>query len=690
MNYALDELKQLRQWVAWRLEWDAKQERKTKPPYNIHTNRHADKTNPADWASYDEVIDYAMRKGLIQSKAGGVGFCFTEDTPYAGIDLDHVIHDGKLIPEAEEIVTLMDSYTEYSPSGDGLHILFKLNQPLTSFMSRHKIDFGVASRFEIYDSAWYFTVSGKPYGDVKPIAERTAQCRQICAKLSAQQQQQQAQKTTPNPDRKNTLADWKYNPDNYRTDTPSPVATKDLSDTQLWQRMFDSTRGTEIQALYNGDTSRHGNDPSSADLALCSYLNYWTEGDASRIDSMFRQSVLMRKKWDEPHNSNGDTYGQITINRAINGEQPAYSGYQSIPVSSNSQNSTDMQQEQGALPQEGGTLGAYLSCQFNNDILSFTLFKNRKIGFDNFDKFNSLYPGLYILGGVSGCGKTTFCHQIADNLARAGEYVLFFSLEQTQFELASKGISRITAQEDYSLAKTALDIRNGRITDTVNRAIRIYRSFAEREFIIECGFDYSVDTLIATVKDFIAKTGIKPVVFLDYLQILKPSKNSERKPLREAIDDTVHALKKLQVDNGLVTFVISSFNRTNYLQIADFESFKESGGLEYSADVIMALQLLAMNADIFDKEAKLQSKRYFVREAKNDVPRKIELLTLKNRYGRANTRYFFNYYPQFDMFTPYDISEDQADDEVQAAAEAFKEKHKQGGNGNSGNRTASL
>ena len=683
MNDALKELEAVPQWIAFRKVWKQERGRYTKLPIDIHTGKGDHWNTPAAWASYQEVYNYVLMHELICSipkrNLGGVGFVFTENDCYAGIDLDHVIHDGKLIPEAAEIVALMDSYTEYSLSGDGLHILFKLNAPLDTlgFNLPHELNLGVASNMGIYDKNKFFTVSDRPYGELKPIAERTEQCKQVCAELSAQRQQQTTQQTTI-PDRPKDAVNWKYNPDNYHPFASPSVAThtKDLSDTELWDKMFYSAHGADIQALYNGDISGHGNDHSRADLALCSYLNYWTDSDASRIDRMFRQSGLIRPKWDELRGSN--TYGQITIEHAINGEGNAYIASEGITDSSKPNISTSMHAKEQSLPQERGNLDAYLSKQFNLDILAFARFKNRKTGFDNFDRFNALYPGLYILGGVSGCGKTTFLHQISDFMAANGEYILFFSLEQKQFELASKGLSRITALDNSALAKTALDIRNGKITDAVQRAIRTYQSYGERIHIIEGGFDFSVDTLIATVNDFIVTTGRKPVVVLDYLQILRPSAAAERKAYREAIDDTIHALKKLQVDHSLLMFVISSFNRENYLSSADFSAFKESGLIEFSADVVMALQLLAMRADILDSANKLAAKRAFINSEKQRDIRDVELVTLKNRYGKAFARYFFTYDAAHDLFVPNDISEDDADTMINERAKPFESKRKNG------------
>ena len=137
---------------------------------------------------------------------------------------------------------------------------------------------------------------------------------------------------------------------------------------------------------------------------------------------------------------------------------------------------------------------------------------------------------------------------------------------------------------------------------------------------------------------------------MDYLQIIRPL--DPKQNTKDAVDGHVRALKKLQTDNDLVLLVISSLNRQNYLTPVDFESFKESGGIEYTADVIWGLQLQIMNGDLFDKKDKLKEKREKVKAAKLENPRKIELVCLKNRYGKSSYSCGFKYYPQFDYFVP--------------------------------------
>jgi len=136
-----------------------------------------------------------------------------------------------------------------------------------------------------------------------------------------------------------------------------------------------------------------------------------------------------------------------------------------------------------------------------------------------------------------------------------------------------------------------------------------------------------------------------PVVCLDYLQIVPPSSDLQSDKAR--IDDIVHKLKTFQRETNTTFIVISSFNRMNYYQQVSFESFKESGNIEYTADVVWALQLNVTNdikigATISDTRKKFE-------DAKRQKPRQIHLKCLKNRQGQ-NYDCYFNYYSAHDYF----------------------------------------
>ena len=114
------------------------------------------------------------------------------------------------------------------------------------------------------------------------------------------------------------------------------------------------------------------------------------------------------------------------------------------------------------------------------------------------------------------------------------------------------------------------------------------------------------------------------------------------------VDDSVRKLKKFQRDTNTTFIVISSFNRTNYTQSVSFESFKESGNIEYTADVVWALQLNILNSI---NPSNITDSRKKIDEAKKKQPRQIQLKCLKNRQG-TNYECFFNYYSAHDYFKP--------------------------------------
>lgn len=284
---------------------------------------------------------------------------------------------------------------------------------------------------------------------------------------------------------------------------------------------------------------------------------------------------------------------------------------------------------------------------------------DRKTGFINLDaEAGSIYAGLYAVGGISSVGKTTFISQIADQMAAQGQHVLFFSMEQSRLEMVSKSIARQTAKDDQDKAVSSLQIRTGAKGENITRATAAYlQNVGDRMSIIEGNFNCTVSFIGNYTRQYIAQNGgVKPVIVIDYLQVLRAEKDPEtgRKPTdtKQIVDYNVTQLKRLSRSLELPIFVISSLNRSNYLTPIDFEAFKESGGIEYTADVVWGLQLDAIHDPVFDSDKKIKEKREKIAAAKEAVPRKIELVCLKNRYGKSRYAAQFTYYPQYDYFTP--------------------------------------
>lgn len=310
-----------------------------------------------------------------------------------------------------------------------------------------------------------------------------------------------------------------------------------------------------------------------------------------------------------------------------------------------------------AIPQAAVEPGAdgmqtYLENSMPQEVADFKAGANIKTGFSRLDAATGgIYPGLYAVGAISSLGKTTLMHQMADQMAAAGAHVLFFSLEMSRLELASKSLARITAKRDINTAVSSLAIRKGKGGEAVKAAILEYASSVENRMnVIEGNFLCNPSYIGEYTRSYMERTGAKPVLFIDYLQVLQPDPDHQRAQLREAIDSNVTELKRLSRALNIPIFVISSVNRANYLAPVDFESFKESGGIEFTADCVWGLQLSCMNEDLFAKEKDIVKKRNRVREAKAEMPRKVDLVYLKTRYSNPDIVTHFSYYPRFDLF----------------------------------------
>lgn len=294
-------------------------------------------------------------------------------------------------------------------------------------------------------------------------------------------------------------------------------------------------------------------------------------------------------------------------------------------------------------------VASYMAQLMAQEISEFSRASETKTGFSRFDQLaGGIFPGLYVVAAISSLGKTTFIHQMADQMAAAGKHVLFFSLEMSRLEMVSKSISRKMAQIDYSNALTSLKIRRGTTSNLMERATKEYaEAVGDRLNVIEGGFDTTVSLIGEYTQRYIKKNNTRPVVIVDYLQIIQ---GAQKNTLREATDFNVVELKRMTRALDVPVIVISSVNRGNYLLPVDFESIKESGGIEYTADVVLGLQLACLDEPLFDKEKQIKEKRERVKAAKGENPREVKLVCLKNRYGSPDWAIEYKYYPQYDLF----------------------------------------
>ena len=265
------------QWVLWRVE--QRDGKPTKVPYTAGGTR-ADVTNPNTWATFDTVLDAYRRGGF-----DGIGFVLTEEAGIVCVDLDHARNGEGWTPEAQEIMRLLNTYAEVSPSGEGLH-LWALGR-LPEGRRRRK---GV----EMYNSRRFITITGNHLaGTPTDLQERTAELANLHRRIFGE------------------------------TTTLKVGDRVELSDAELLERAMNAKDGAKFRALWNGETSGYPSQ-SEADLALCRLLAFWTGGDPERIERLFSLSALgQRDKW-----RTRQEYRKLTVQTALQSLCETYSGWE--------------------------------------------------------------------------------------------------------------------------------------------------------------------------------------------------------------------------------------------------------------------------------------------------------------------------------------------------------------------------
>jgi len=612
-----EELKKIDQWVCWQKRPSADNKTIKKIPINPATGQPAKANVPDTWTNYETAAAAA-------NAYDGLGFEFLEGGNIFGIDLDHVIENGVINPVALEIIDTMDSYTEISPSGNGVHIIAKGTIPSKD---RRK-DF-----IEMYSDGRYFTVTGNVYNGHNKLNERTAEAAAIHAKYLSRQD----------------------------TATAPQNATMPISDKEVLQKAMNSKASTRFNRLWNGDISLYNNDHSAADLALINDLGYWTNYNAAQMDRLFRQSGLYRDKWDEVHGQ--ETYGQMTINRALQtagkrtyAQTPPPAEKVTVTFSEDTATTpppVDSEPEPDQLPDRE----YYISTQsaagsmdaFESMLTSVANTPGITTGFSKLDKLldGGLYPGLVILGAVTSVGKTTVGMQLMDQIAKDGQRdVMIFSLEMSKYELMARSISRESFLNDRNNPLTVRDVLDGRRFAQFSEgklanfleAKGQYKIYAKRIFIYEGLGNINVFFIRRMIENHTKITGLPPVVLIDYIQLLAPK--DVRMTDKQAVDYNVMALKQISRDFSIPVIGISSLNRASYSKNNQnggqngagkvaLESFKESGAIEYSSDI-----LIGLNRNSDDNTGKAM----------------MELDILKNRNGIKDIAADFEYYYKYNYF----------------------------------------
>lgn len=283
----LQELKDLPQWLGWK--YVGPEEKRSKVPINCNEagiNQRASVSNPETWGTYDE----AHAKRERHWELAGVGFVLTDADPYVCIDLDHCfLEGGKLTPLTEDILgRFPDTYTEWSPSGRGLHIWIRGSIPTwVARGKRNKPEKGI----EIYDSQRYMTVTFRAYAPF-PIADHQAALDALYRELSPEMV------ATPQPQHHPTTAT--------------------LEDDTVIELALIAKNGEKFERLLHGVCGDYDEDKSKADAAFLGILKQYTQ-DREQLARLWKRSKLYRDKLER------EDYVNRTLDSVLTGvaEMPA-------------------------------------------------------------------------------------------------------------------------------------------------------------------------------------------------------------------------------------------------------------------------------------------------------------------------------------------------------------------------------
>lgn len=233
------ELKDIPQWLVWK---------DNKVPYNAKTNVLASVINPDDWCDFNTAVSAV-------SQYSGIGFVFTANDSYSFLDLDNTKGDDVALQRQREIYHEMDSYSEISPSGNGLHIIVRGNV----IAGRRR------SFIEVYSTGRYATFTGNVYND-KPIQDRQEQLTRLWEQMGS-----------------GPVAQTMYHDQQEKH-----------NDEEIVRIAGAATNGDKFKLLYSGIWQDNYQSQSEADFAIIDILAFYTQ-NRIQLSRIFRNSGLGKR-----------------------------------------------------------------------------------------------------------------------------------------------------------------------------------------------------------------------------------------------------------------------------------------------------------------------------------------------------------------------------------------------------------
>lgn len=627
---------------VWRYE--DRDGRRTKMPYN--PNSPQDKGRSNDRSTFAPLNTAAARANGFD----GLGIGIFDSV--AAIDIDHCMTGGKLSDMAADIVETMDAYTETSPSGEGLRILF-LAPGFHYDTGKYYIN-NQKNGLEIYLPGMtnkYVTVTGNTLRS-RDMQDRTDRLQTILDKYMTRPQQ------------------------TAQTAAPMPGRPADISDAELIEKARNAANGRKFAELWDGGLCGYPSQ-SEADQALCNLLAFWTGKDAARMEALFRQSGLNREsggKYKSP--AHYEKYLQKTIAKAISSCGEVYTPPQERPQApqqpgtpADGKNPTPEQKTPQEAPQPRKT-ALQLFDEFIGKVQT-EAYKPLQTGMPAFDRLlggGIVRQALVILTAAPGTGKTALASQVFEEMAKQGADVIFLNLEMSREQLLARSVSRICHRQGHK-GISAADILKGyawKEDETRKRYIQeaadeYRRTIAERMQYNPEGTGTTLDSIMNVLQSAgnAAKQAGKPapVVILDYLHLITTDKREEQ---AEILKKAVAALKGYAIQYDTFVFAISANNRAaNTSGIVSLDSGRDTSAIEYSADIQLSLNYAAL-AD----RRKKDSGEYYKASNPDDMAelqrgdangnREMLVQVLKNRLNAPGGKLYMSFNPAASVFYEID------------------------------------
>lgn len=554
-----------------------------------------------------------------------------------GIDLDHCFKEGKLSKLALDILKKINSYTEKSLSGEGLHIYFKMKPEEQISINKEKY-FTKNSKIglEIYQGTKdnrYLTLTGNKFlknDELREISKKELQ---------------------------SIFDDYMKKPEiNYQNNYTTMNYNSISSDRNFLQEALERKTDDKLIQLWNSTPSGSGGNESETDQALMNKLAYYCNKNEILMIQAFESSPYFQQK-DDYHLKkwNRDDYKQTTISNAIKCTNET--ALQKEIDFVNKQKEREQFQKQNNQSEEPSInleeLSSYNRIETFFQKVENGAFKPTPTKFKRLDEiFNGgfLNQSLITLGGGTSTGKTTFALNLALNLCKE-RTVLYYTLEMGEEMIQAKIFSNLlytggglTIASDKFLKcydkNIVTDYQKSRMREELAKHKELNQLFIR--YPLECKIEYIMKEATKINQELEKQGKEKAILFIDYLQYLQ---GEAREDTQATIKRIQKHLKQYTIDNNSIVILLIANSRNANIEGTEttISSGRDSSDIEYSSDYNLQLN--------FTEWERGENRDLTRNDLIKRTPRRMTITIHKNRMGSTGEKVDFLFNPITNTYT---------------------------------------